>query len=182
MSDQMNPGISVPAEKGISQVAFERLYRDHWKAIFTICYRYVRDSELAADLAQNVFEMAWQKRKILTMGPDIGKYLSRAAKLEAQSHCRNTAHRKELLEASAQPDRVHTNDTEEHVIFRDLNGIVTTFIQQLPDKSQEIYQLHTGGWDKKSIALSLAISEKNVEYHLYKAVNYLRKKMASKKI
>ncbi|WP_177181038.1 RNA polymerase sigma factor [Parapedobacter koreensis] len=163
--------------KGIGAGEFEQLYRAHWKEVFAVCYRYVRDADLAADLTQHVFELAWQKRDMLIPETGIGKYLCRAAKLEAQSYCRHTANRKQLLETHACTLPGTTNNTEEAIFFHELTTTITTLVSDLPVKSREIYYLHENGLDKRGIAASMAISEKNVEYHLYKALNYLREKI-----
>ncbi|MBK1439539.1 sigma-70 family RNA polymerase sigma factor [Parapedobacter sp. ISTM3] len=163
--------------KGIGAEEFEQLYRAHWKAVFAVCYRYVRDVDSAADLAQHVFELAWRKRSMLVAGSDIGKYLCRAAKLEAQSHCRHASHRKQLLEMHSCTLSGATNNTEDDVFFRELTRTVASLASTLPAKSREVYLLHEDGLDKRGIAASMAISEKNVEYHLYKALGYLRERL-----
>jgi len=159
---------------------FELLYRSHWKGVFRICYHYVQDQELAADLSQNVFEMVWRKRAILQADTAIDRYLYRAAKLEAQSFCRSQAlhrqHEAQLQEAQAQGQAT----TEKTILLRELQHQVNHLLAELPHKSVYIYRLsREQGLDNKSISTQLSLSEKSVEYHLYKVLSFLRKHLFS---
>ncbi|GAA4807992.1 RNA polymerase sigma-70 factor [Olivibacter ginsenosidimutans] len=158
---------------------FERLYRSTWKSVFGICYHYVRDQELAADLSQNVFEMAWKKRAILQKGTAIEKYLYRAAKLEAQSFSRSTRLHREHEERMGGELVQSDVATETWLHFRELQQQINLLLDELPSQSQQVYRLsREQGLDNKSIAYMLAVSEKTVEYHLYKVLAFLRQKIA----
>ena len=44
-----------------SQSAFQRLYQQHHKSIYALCWRMLADKDSAEDVCQEVFVVLWQK-------------------------------------------------------------------------------------------------------------------------
>ena len=167
------------ATPGMDEAAFERLYRREWKQVFAICLHYVNDEQAAADLAQDVFAMAWRKRALLKPGTPMHHYLYRAAKLEAQGHWRATGQHRHHLEAAHSGRPTGDNCTEDEVQYRELRERIDSILIRLPEQAQTVYRMsREKGLDNRSIALAMALSEKAVEYHLYRTMATLRKFLA----
>ena len=175
MSAPINPN-KVPFP--LDEQLFQQLYRQYWKQVFAICYSTLRDEDIAAELSQDIFESLWKRRNALLISVPIAQYLFRCAKLEVMEYCRTTANRQKHLQNAMQDQPAEGNYTEDTLLYNELSNKINQLLILLPNKSQLVYRLsQQQGLDKKSIATELFISEKTVEYHLYKALNFLRENL-----
>ncbi len=157
---------------------FDAIYKGYWKKVFGIIYHYTQDKEIAAELSQELFATIWEKRESIVLQKDISLYLCRAAKLEAFDYLRTSVRRKQLLENFAQSGHKVSNSTEDTVMHNELRSRLNVLIGQLPRRCQEVYTLSQNkGLNNVTIAGMLCISEKTVEYHLYKSMSYLRESL-----
>lgn len=156
-------------------VEFERLYRSYWKNIFGIIYHYTKDKEISSEIAQDLFTSIWERRQTLIIKSNIEHYLFKAAKLAAFDYLKTTVRQNELRECALRDYCGTLNCTEESIAYNELNGKVNLLIDQLPCRCREVYRLSQQlGQSNKNIASALLISEKTVEYHLYKATSFIR--------
>jgi len=165
---------------GINAKEFENIFKEYWKDVFKICHYYTRDQQIAADLTQNVFVIVWQKRGFLKDEGMMKHYLLRAAKLEALNFNRQQKTRGDkLIEFHALNAPVSgLNTTEDDVLQREANQLLQQNISKLPLKSQAIFKMSIyEGLDNDTIADQLQIGRKNVEYHLYKAIRFIKSKI-----
>ncbi|NHA05812.1 RNA polymerase sigma-70 factor [Mucilaginibacter sp. HC2] len=163
----------------LTEQSFQQLYRTYWKKVFAICYHTLRDEDIAAELSQDIFESLWKRRNSLQINVSIEQYIFRSAKLEVFEYCRTTSNRQKHLQNVIQNQSTEGTYTEDTLNYNELYKTINRLINRLPYKSQEVYRLsQQQGLDKKSIASALLISEKTVEYHLYKALNFLRDNLA----
>jgi len=162
----------------LDERSFQQLYRTYWQKIFGICYFSLKDKEVAAELTQDIFESLWKRRDTLKLSSGIEEYMFRSAKLEVFQYCRTTANRKRILEHALKDHSTAGTYTEDLLKYRELSASVNSLVDQLPSRSREIYRLsREKGLDKKSIAQMLLVSEKTVEYHLYKVLDFLRENL-----
>lgn len=163
----------------INEQNFEHLYNTYWKGIFGIIYHYTKDKEIAVELAQELFATLWEKRASLNIQKDIKLYLFRAAKLEAFDYIRTSVRRKQLLDNLAPSLYQAENHTENMVMHNELRTRLNMLIDKMPNRCQEVYSLSQNqGLKNDTIAKMLSISEKTVEYHLYKAIAFLRESLS----
>eukprot|EP01132_Coremiostelium_polycephalum_P021622 gene21622-25663_t len=154
---------------------FEQLYKSYWKKVFSIIYHYITDKEISAEITQDLFASIWERRKVLTLQTGIEQYLLRAAKLQAFDYLRTSTRQSQLMECALTDYCDSHNCTEEKVAYNELHGKLSDLIDQLPCRCREVYRLsQQEGFNNKAIASALLISEKTVEYHLYKAMTFLR--------
>ena len=164
------PGINIKTPNG-----FEKIYRLYWKKLFGICYYQLQDEELAKEIVQDIFKALWEKRERLEIKSSIEAYLIRAVKLEVMEYYRTKAtHHEHLLRITANlPDQENT--TAETVAFQELSQSIDELIEQLPSQCKRVFELSRAmGMKNREIATELLISEKAVEYHISKALYYLR--------
>lgn len=159
----------------IDEQGFERIYRDCWKTVFGIIYNYTRDEEIAEEISQDLFASVWERREKIIIKTTIEQYLYRAAKLEAFEYLRRSSSHREHINCVLKSHCGSRNCTEDQVFFNELNGSLNLLVAELPCRCREVYRLSQDqGMNNKKIASILSISEKTVEYHLYKAMNYLK--------
>ncbi len=143
--------------------------------MYGIIFHYTRDEEIAEEISQDLFASIWERRKKIILKTTIEQYLHRAAKLEAFDYLRTSNSHREHINCALKSICGSKNCTEEQVFFNELNGNLNQLVAELPCRCREVYRLSQDqGKNNKTIASLLLISEKTVEYHLYKAMNYLR--------
>lgn len=159
----------------MGEQGFEQIYRNYWKSVFGIIYHYTQDEEIAEEISQDLFASLWERRKQIVIKTTIEGYLKKAAKLEAFEYLRTSIGHREHIACALQNSCISHNCTEEQIFFNELNGNLRALVDQLPCRCREVYCLsQQQGLNNKEIARSLEISEKTVEYHLYKAMSFLR--------
>jgi RNA polymerase sigma-70 factor (family 1) len=172
---------NIPANHdGLTVQEFENIFKEYWKDVFKICHYHTRDDQTAADLTQNVFVMIWQKRSFLKDEGMMKHYLLRAAKLEALNFNRQQKNRgQKTVQFHAESDRpAGINTTEEDVFQREVNSQLQQYLARLPLKSQAVFRMSIyEGLDNEAIADRLDMGHKNVEYHLYKAIRFIKSKI-----
>jgi len=163
------------ASHPMDERSFEHTYRTCWKNVYGIIFHYTRDEEIAEEISQDLFASLWERRERLVIKTTIEQYLNRAAKLEAFEYLRTSSSHRAHINCALQGHCAGYNCTEEQVLFKELHGNVNLLVDQLPCRCREVYRLsQEQGLNNKAIALALQISEKTVEYHLYKAIGFLR--------
>lgn len=164
--------VTVPL---IEERDFEQIYRNCWENVFGIIFHYTQDEEIAEEISQDLFASIWERRHKITINTSIEKYLNRAAKLEAFDYLRTSNSRREHINCALQSQCCSKNCTEESVLFNELKINLNLLLDELPCRCREVYCLsQEQGMNNKAIAAALTISEKTVEYHLYKALSFLR--------
>ena len=161
----------------IDQDTFRSLYQNYWKKVFGVCYHLLQDSELAKELAQDIFESLWKRRETLSIKGPVEGYLVRAAKLEVFEYIRNQQIRQKHLHVYVENAPKANNSTQEDLLFDELSNRVEELLTHLPAKRQQIYQLNFQGASHREIATRLQVSEKTVEYHLHQAKTFLRRRL-----
>ncbi|WP_143166672.1 RNA polymerase sigma-70 factor [Pedobacter caeni] len=154
---------------------FAQIYQNCWKNVFGIIFHYTQDEEVAEEISQDLFASLWERKEKIMIRTTIEQYLNRAAKLEAFDYLRTSNSRREYIDCALHSTCCSRNCTEEQVLFNELNGSLNLLLDELPCRCREVYRLsQEQGMNNKAIAAALLISEKTVEYHLYKAFSFLR--------
>ncbi|EDM36952.1 RNA polymerase sigma factor (possible RNA polymerase sigma-24 factor) [Pedobacter sp. BAL39] len=159
----------------IDEERFEHAYRTCWKDVYGIIFHYTRDEEIAEEVSQDIFASLWERRKNIEIRTSIERYLYRAAKLESFEYLRTSSSHRTHLQSALSNAIEGKNYTEEQILFNELNANISSLVSQLSSRCREVYLLsQEHGMNNKTISAKLLISEKTVEYHLYRAINFLR--------
>jgi RNA polymerase sigma-70 factor (ECF subfamily) len=152
---------------------FEKLFRNHHKALHNLAFNLVRDSDAAKDIVQEVFAKLWQNRKRLEFGEQIRHYLFKATSHTALNYLRTSrkfipAENEHFLHLLASPG---LDDMQ----YQELELRVRAAIDKLPPKCKLIYLLsRQEGLKYQEIADTLDISVKTVENQMGIALEKLR--------
>jgi RNA polymerase sigma-70 factor (ECF subfamily) len=161
--------------------AFEQLFFKYYEPLCQFACRYVHSMALAEDFVQEVFASVWDIHQELGTVGNIRSYLYRSAKNQVLDHIKHEeVVRKYEEEARVQwYDKEITEDGGEPVTKEGFTEAVQDAIEDLPDKTRNIYKLsRKEGFTYREISGILDISVKTVEAHMSKALRILRERVA----
>lgn len=155
---------------------FEKIYNTYFDSMHLRAYSKTRSKDAASNIVQDVFINLWEKRHTLEIKTSVEHYLMRSLKFKIIDHFRaNEVYRKHK-EAKTEAEERLNRTTEEDVEFNELQGRLTTLVEQLPPPSQKIYRLsREKGYTNREISKSMDVSERTISSHLSKALSYLKR-------
>jgi RNA polymerase sigma-70 factor (ECF subfamily) len=160
--------------KADDQSALKILFDLYFKTLTHISFRLCRDTQVAEDVAQDVFISFWKKRNDITIEKAILPYLKRMTINKSLAHIRKEQRRNQLDDNLPSDDLYHT-DVEESVLTQELQEQVAIAIEDLPTQCSHIFKLsRMEGMSYAEIASTLDISKKTVENQMGKALKKLR--------
>lgn len=157
---------------------FEWLFNTYWEKVFAVCYYSTDDMELAKEMTQDIFKSIWERRSSLTIEKSYENYLIRASKMKVAEHFRNKSIRKKHMEIIGKDFCHSAHCTEQDVSFSLLLEELDLLVDRLPCQCRNVFNMsRKKGLTNKEIAEKLEISERAVEYHISKALNFLKKNL-----
>ena len=156
--------------------ALEMVFKAHYAGMASFVQRFVRSSDLAEELVQDVFLKLWSKREQLAEIETFRTYLFRAARNTALNYLRRAKlERRWQEEEGANDDPPTTFAADDETVEQELASAVKEAINRLPPRCREIFLLsRDGGLTYAEIARSLEISVKTVETQMGRALKSLR--------
>lgn len=154
--------------------AFAEIFQRYAPRLFELAYSKLKSREAAEELVQELFENVWLKRNESHI-QGLEHYLFSAIKYRIINHIKSC----KVREGYAAYCRISQNEavdnTEEALAFEDLNAALVCGMQQLPEKSREIFRLsRLEQYTVPEIALRVNLTPKAVEYHLTRSLKILR--------
>ncbi len=144
--------------------------------LYRMAYLWVKDREVANDVLQSVFEKAWIKRSELQKMENPAGWMMRSVKNESLQHFRMSKRFESLGDRDPEEESREVTDTEDAI------QRVFYFMETLPEKQQEIFQLReVEGLAYEEIAAYLELSMDQVKVNLFRARKALREHLTSKR-
>jgi len=157
-----------------SAVDFERMYNIYWERVYAVCLNNTNKIELSQGMTQDIFKSLWERRDTLRI-ENIEHYLVRAAKFKVSEYYRNKVIREKNLNIAYEDYCDVENCTENDISFSLLVEELDILVEKLPCRCQEIFKMsREQGASNKQIAIELDITERAVEYHISKALKFLK--------
>ena len=161
------------------QEALTQIFHRYWKPLYLSAFYKLRDHELAEEIVQELFVDLWDKRdQLLTGSPktiNLHAYLIKAVKNKVLNQVRKRVYDQRYWEYCRHHLPDSENATHELAEFNELEDKLQAAIDQLSDKTREIFVLHKlKGIPVGQISRKLKLSEKAVGYHLTKSVKELK--------
>jgi RNA polymerase sigma-70 factor (family 1) len=154
--------------------AFEKIFKLHWQRLYLLAKAKTGSHDEAEEIIQNIFSTLWERRETLLI-TNLQYYLQTCVKNRVinQIRAKITQEKYWLYYKSFIPQQHEV--TEQVVEFDELNNAVEEAVNQLPEKSREVFKLsRVEGKTNAEIASLLHVSEKAIEYHLTKSLRALR--------
>lgn len=154
--------------------AYNQIFKLYWKALFRLANGKLRSKLEAEEVVQELFIALWEKRETLLIG-NLSVYLSTAVRNRVISRIRTKIREQKHWNYYYSFFPTTYEDTEQSILFGDLNKTIDDILLKLPIKTQQVFKANW--FDGKSMAEvsnQLNISEKNAEYHLTKSLKSIR--------
>jgi len=162
--------------------AFEALYRQYWTRLYNFAFRYLRSTEDAEEVVQEVFFRIWRRRESWRVAGKLDNYLYFAVRNAAFDRLQHFAvvaqweQRVRLDAHIAQRNAVASAEAALHA--GDFGAAVERALSELPPKRRAICMLRwVDGLTYTEIAARLDIAEKTVETQIGRGLRYLRERL-----
>ena len=143
-----------------------------------MCYHSTDDLEMAREMTQDIFKSIWERRESLEIEKSYERYLVRSAKLKVAEYFRNQSIRKNHFEQATRDFCKSSNCTEHDVAYSILVEELDLLVDQLPCQCRNVFKMSRNqGMTNKEIAEKLQVTERAVEYHISKALTFLKKEL-----
>lgn len=157
------------------QRSFTILFEHYSKTVYPFALKLTRSENLAEEILQEVFLKIWINRQNLLEIENFGAYLNRITRNYAYNVLRRIAHENLIAFELSKQTTEEVNNTEEEVIYRDLEHSLNEAISCLTPQQKLIYTLcHQEGLKYSEVASRLNISSSTVHTHMKLALKFIR--------
>ena len=164
-------------------IGFDVLYHKYSQNLYAFALSITRNSFAAEEVTQLVFMKVWEKRAQINEHLSFKSFLFSITYNETISWLRKEKSEKRRISEFVQISDTLTNETEQTVEFKNIEGLANKLIEQLPERRKEIFKLSRNqGFSNKEIAEKLGISVRTVEHQISSALKFLRNKLAKNQI
>ncbi|AMQ00001.1 RNA polymerase sigma-70 factor [Pedobacter cryoconitis] len=165
----------IAALKTHDRKAFEKLYKQHYRQLFALAYRYVGQAPVAEEIVHDVFLTIWKIAGQLNVQYSIKSYLSRAVINSSLNFIKkekiNNGKQNAYLVVESDPDIENEQRDKKESLLNSLEDAMAI----LPPKCREVmYLSRFGKLKQQEIAKQMNISIKTVKNHLTYGFQKLR--------
>lgn len=154
--------------------AFRKFFLMFYDDVLRFLYFYTGDKSVAEDLTQDTFVNFWKARDRIDVSQNPKNYLFKVARNLAINYIKR---QKEEGKVTAEESNLTQLPDAESFELRD---VIIEAISELPDRCREVFILSRyTSLTHKEIAELLGISLQTVKNHITKAINHLRRRLAS---
>lgn len=155
---------------------FKWCYDHYHEKVYGYCLKLTSKEPVAEEITEDVFVRLWEKRTMINPELPLGGLLMKITRDFVWNYFKKTSlESRRQSEYALTSEPVSQSNIESDLILRDYLDIAEAAIRQLPEKRQQVFNLHyKSGLDNQEIAEYLDISEVTVRVHLLKATRFLR--------
>jgi len=173
----------IDAIRAKDKKVFEALYKEHYRQLFAVALRYVRQATAAEEIVHDVFLMIWNKAEQLTIQYSVKSYLYKAvvnASLNYIKKEKTESGKQEVYMKVQVPDE---QEQEERERKESLLLSLEKALDILPPKCKEVmYLSRFGKLKQQEIAAQMQISVKTVKNHLTYGFQKLREHLENQQL
>lgn len=148
--------------------AYEELYRLHVGRVFALCVRLLNDRDMAEDLTQESFVLAWRKLSSFRGDSAFGSWLYRITTNTVISYMRKQKPFRNSLDIDDAPEPDYIETTDEQIGLESAIG-------ELPDGARTVFVLYSlEGYTHDEISKMLKIAPGSSKAQLHRARQLLK--------
>jgi len=161
-----------------SDLAFERLFKEHFKSLFSYAFTILKDEAQAEEIVQQVFFKIWDKKLTDNIQVSMKAYLYKAVYHESLNYLKHRQIRNRYQQhVMHQHQNQHDNATR-LLAMKEMEEKLREALNSLPQQCRTIFQMSRfDGLKYQEIAQQLGLSIKTVENQMGKALKQLRIKL-----
>jgi RNA polymerase sigma factor (sigma-70 family) len=159
--------------------AFNSLFLKYYPLLSDFCRFLGADSDDGEDIIADVFLDIWVKKERLHIHTSLKSYLYGAVRYRVYT-LKGKSQKMQLLPQEYALDKPGNDDLRpDEILFRkDRRHLIERFVNELPDQGKLIFLMN---WqhqlDYQEIADILKISPHTVKTHIYRSINFFRKRI-----
>lgn len=155
--------------------AFELIFLYYQPKLVYFINGFIKDEELARDMAQDIFLGVWNNREKLPQVISFKAYIFRIGKNAICNHYDHSIV-EEKFEIHQQSQPIQFESIEESFYANELQALIEIAVSNLPPQRKLVYTLsRIEGLSNGEIAEKLNINKRTVENHLSSALSEIRK-------
>ena len=180
--DELLNASDVDLLTAISQgntIAFDTLYNRYWKDVYNIAYKRLQQTDLAQDVAQDVFVQLWTREKNTPID-NLGGYLRVATRNSVFKQLEKASKYPTIPDASAELETrsLDGSHADTNMLYKEFLTAFQALTAALPSQQQLIFNMRfNDGRSSQEIADELQISVKTVRNQMGKALSKLRESL-----
>ena len=154
--------------------SFNQLFRRFYTPLVRFCIRFVADSDVAAEIVQDLFVKVWSNREKLSFNTSFESYMLTSVRNSAITYInKERAHNEAHLRVFS--DESDNTDPSETLQSNNLEESYRQILKDMPDKRREVFLASRyDGLKYSEIAEKLGISQKTVEAQMTAAIKQLK--------
>lgn len=170
----VNPLLIAQLRNG-SEQAFQSIYQQYHQTVYRFAYAFLKNDELSKEVTQEAFLSLWIHRQDLSETLPLYPYLfNKARRLTIDAFRRITTASRMQRELTVVQETL-SNETEDTVLWNDLQQITAEILKSLPKQQQIVFKLsRMEGLSYEEVAKELNISKNTVKYHLVCALKSIK--------
>jgi len=146
--------------------------------IFHFILKFVKDSELAEDLTQDILLKIWIRREKISCLEDVDAYIFTMSKNHVMDHFNKLAKEKTYQEEVWHLLQRAENRVESEMILKDIQDQLDTLLKGLPPRQRQVFKLSLeNGLSLNEISDKLHIAPNTAKNHLSRALKVARSQM-----
>lgn len=155
--------------------AFETLFLQYQPKLVCFLKGFVKNDELARDMAQDIFLSLWKDRNDLCEVKSFQAYIFGMAKNIICNYYDHLIVNEKFLEKQ-KTKSTYVENLEDLIFADQLQSMINEAVSQMPPQRKQIYIMsRVDGLSNAKIAEKLNINKRTVENHLTLALSELRK-------
>jgi len=157
------------------QLAFESLYQNYSREIYSKLVKMVKNVTLAEELTQDVFVKVWNKREVITIDQPFRYYLLTLTNNIVNDFYRKAARDRKLQDEIIAASTELYNPTEEQIYYKESKELMDQAIDSLPSQQKLVFQMcKIEGKSYEEVSKLLGISTSTISNHIVKATKSIK--------
>lgn len=158
--------------------AFSEIYHAYFKDLVMFAFSIIKEMADSEEIVQDTFVKLWEDRTKL----DVKNSLKSMLLKSVQNRCIDWYRHKKTISKHTEYILNNTSlleyDTENYILWSELNGLIETALAEMPEKFREAYEMNRNkGLKYQEISEVLSVSVKTVEARISKALEFLRNEL-----
>ncbi len=160
-----------------SEAALHLIYNRFYDRIFFLAMKFLRSTESAEEIVQDVFMKLWEKREEIDEERPVEAWLYTVTRNRVINQLRKVAREKTCFSVrDVLPEASDMDKTADRKVLNgEIENLLHKALKQLPEKQREVYRLaRLEGYSRNEIAEHLQISALTVKTHMARALLSVR--------